>query len=304
MIELIHFSFPLSTPKQASSVPRQPAVGQPLSINSTSPNFMNTAANHANYANHIKPGDYENYGTQGLARVHCVFQTRKGGFSKPPFNDGNIAYTVNDDQTAILTNRKALLGQLNQLKMSAWAEENQVHGDNMVLDAHPTDLASKGQYDADGLTTSQSGLGLMIKTADCQPILLAHSSGKYVAALHVGWRGNRINFIAKAVKQFCEHYHVQPDQLVAVRGPSLSPAKAEFLNFELEWGNDFLPWFNQRAQTMNLWQLTQHQLAQAGLLEGNIYGIDLCTFSQSELFFSYRRDKNFSGRQASFIWIE
>lgn len=236
-----------------------------------------------------------------LSKVHCVFQTRQGGFSKPPFNDGNIAYTVDDDPVAILTNRQALLAQLG---IKAWAEENQVHGDDMVLDAQATALESKGEHDADGLTTSQKGLGLMIKTADCQPLLLAHQSGKYIAALHVGWRGNRINFIGKAIKQFCAHYRIEPSQLLAVRGPSLGPSNAQFLNFDTEWGESFLPWFNQQNKTMDLWQLTRHQLTQAGLLETNIHGIDLCTYAAPDSFFSFRRDKNLSGRQASFIWIE
>lgn len=236
-----------------------------------------------------------------LSRVHCVFQTRQGGFSKRPFNDGNIAYTVNDDPAAILANRQALLAQLG---LKAWAEENQVHGDEMVLDAKATPLESKGEHDADGLTTSEHGLGLMIKTADCQPLLLAHQSGKYIAALHVGWRGNRINFIGKAIKQFCAHYHIEPSQLLAVRGPSLGPEKAQFLNFDAEWGESFLPWFNQQNKTMDLWQLTRHQLTQAGVLEANIHGINLCTYTEQDMFFSFRRNKNLSGRQASFIWIE
>ena len=236
-----------------------------------------------------------------LARVHCVFQTRQGGFSKPPFNDGNIAYTVDDDPAAILANRQALLAQLG---INAWAEENQVHGDDMVLNAQATALESKGQHDADGLTSSQKSLGLMIKTADCQPLLLAHQSGKYIAALHVGWRGNRINFIGKAIKQFCAHYHINPSHLLAVRGPSLGPAKAQFLNFDAEWGENFLPWFNQQNKTMDLWQLTRHQLMQAGLPKANIHSIDLCTYENPDRFFSFRRDKNLSGRQASFIWIE
>lgn len=179
-----------------------------------------------------------------LSRVHCVFQTRQGGFSKRPFNDGNIAYTVNDDPADILANRQALLAQLG---IKAWAEENQVHGDDMVLDAKATP-ESKGEHDADGLTTSEHGLGLMIKTADCQPLLLAHQSGKYIAALHVGWRGNRINFIGKAIKQFCAHYHIEPSQLLKSARAKPWPGKAQFLNFDAEWVKVFCPGLTNKTK--------------------------------------------------------
>ena len=292
-MELIHFSFPAPPALKkgtAGGITAGMAGGTAggITANAASGQTSTLTAAQANCR-------------QGLQRVHCVFQTRQGGFSKHPFNEGNIAYTVNDDPAAVLANRKALLAQLG---INAWAEENQVHGDDMVLDAQATALESKGQHNADGLTSSETGLGLMIKTADCQPILIAHQSGKYIAALHVGWRGNRINFIGKAIKQFCAHYQIEPAHLLAVRGPSLSPSKAQFTNFEAEWGESFLPWFDQENKTMDLWQLTRHQLTKAGLPEANIHGINLCTYTAPDLFFSYRRNKNLSGRQASFIWIE
>jgi copper oxidase (laccase) domain-containing protein len=54
---------------------------------------------------------------------------------------------------------------------------------------------------------------------------------------------------------------------------------------------------------MNLWELTRHQLAEAGLAPERIFGLDLCTKSREEDFFSYRRDKT-TGRQAGIIWIK
>ena len=44
----------------------------------------------------------------GLPQVRCAFQTRQGGFSAPPYNDGNISLTVGDDPEAVIRNRKAL----------------------------------------------------------------------------------------------------------------------------------------------------------------------------------------------------
>lgn len=235
-----------------------------------------------------------------IPHVHCAFQTRIGGKSKGPYKDGNIAYTVDDNPDCVLANRKMLLSELG---LPAWAEENQVHGDDMVFDAEKTDLRSQGGCDADGLTTTRKNLALLIKTADCQPILISDLDGSHIAALHVGWRGNRIGFIESAVARFCAHYNLLPQNLSAVRGPSIGPKHSEFVNFDAEWGEDFLPWFNIKTKLLDLWELTRHQLRQTGILNKNIFSLDLCTFERDDLFFSHRRDKGRSGRQASLIWI-
>jgi len=172
-----------------------------------------------------------------------------------------------------------------------------------VFEPNATDASADPMQEADGMATSRPGLGLLIKTADCQALLLAHASGRHVAALHVGWRGNRVDYPGKGVREFCARYGLNPAELSAVRGPSLGPAAAEFVNFTAEWGPKFLPWFDTGRQTMDLWRLTRHQLEAAGLLPERIFSLDLCTYSLPDILFSYRRDKQ-CGRQGSVIWME
>lgn len=240
----------------------------------------------------------------GVPGVHCAFQTRQGGISDGPWAGGNISYEVGDDPAAVAANRAALAASLN---LSEWVEAKQVHGDVILMDPEPVQLAAalaaSPVAQADGLATARPGVGLVIKTADCQPILLAHESGKYVAALHAGWRGNRIGFPQSGVRAFCERYGFPPNEVLAVRGPSLGPAAAEFVNFGTEWGLDFARWFRKADRTMDLWMLTRHQLAEAGLLPERIFGLDLCTHTLTDDFFSYRRAAT-TGRQASIIWME
>ena len=100
----------------------------------------------------------------------------------------------------------------------------------------------------------------------------------------------------------CERYQTRPEAFFAVRGPSLGPAAAEFVNYDTEWGPDFAAWRDARRQTVDLWRLTRAQLIRAGLREERVFGLDLCTFSLPERFFSYRRDPH-CGRQAALIAI-
>ncbi|MDD4701049.1 MAG: polyphenol oxidase family protein [Desulfovibrio sp.] len=239
----------------------------------------------------------------GLDSVRCIFQTRPGGVCQGEYGGGNISFSVGDDAALVTANREDMQVSLQARGLCQWAELLQVHGDAMDFEPAPVASNATTQKEGDGMATAEPGMGLLIKTADCQPVLLAHKSGKYVAALHAGWRGNRCDFPLSGVVRFCEHYDIKPQDVLAVRGPSLGPAKAEFVNFDKEWGPQYRPWFDENNRTMDLWGLTRHQLVQAGIPARNIFGLDLCTASNNDQFFSYRCARA-SGRQASIIWIK
>lgn len=235
----------------------------------------------------------------GVANVRCAFGTRIGGYSPSPFDHANVSLDVGDDPAKVVANRQAMQRELG---FAHWQELRQVHGVGMVFDPEPGDIAKGPVAEGDGLATATPGQALVIKSADCQPILLAHRSGKYVAALHVGWRGNVQGFPLLGAKAFCERYSLDPADVLAVRGPSLGPSASEFSDFEREFGPDFKDHYDPTTKTVNLWLLTRHQLRKAGLKPGNIFQIDLCTNSLADTFFSYRRREK-TGRQASLIWI-
>jgi len=234
----------------------------------------------------------------GLAGISCAFTTRRGGASLPPFDGANLSFDVGDDPARVAENRRALAAQLG---FDAWSELKQVHGDTLIIEPAPTPLNAAATIEADAQATSAHGQALCIKTADCQPVLLAHQSARFVAALHVGWRGNVMNLPGKAVARLCEHYGCAPRELFAVRGPSLGPACAQFTNFAQEFGEEFLPYFNRKAETMDLWSLTRAQLAGAGLAPERILSLDLCTLSNPADFFSYRAART-TGRMVALIW--
>ncbi|WP_457570790.1 polyphenol oxidase family protein [Desulfovulcanus sp.] len=234
----------------------------------------------------------------GLKNIICVFGTRLGGQSQGPYTANNISLEVGDDPQNVLTNRQKLKQDLG---FNKWIELKQIHGIDIHFDLDEESL-QEIKREGDGLATQKKGTGLIIKTADCQPIFLAHKSGRFIAALHCGWRGNRADFPVIGVQEFCTHYHIPPAEVLAVRGPSLGPCCAEFLDFSQHWPQEFAPYFNPENQCMNLWALTRDQLQKAGIRSENIFSLDLCTKCLQELFFSYRREK-ICGRQANVIFM-
>lgn len=233
----------------------------------------------------------------GIPAIGCAFCGRDP--DNPPYG-GNISFNV-DAETA-RASRGRLLAELARHGMTDWHELGQVHGTDIVIEPEPCDplLPDVPLERADGAMTSRPGLGLAIKTADCQPILFCDRRGRHIMAIHCGWRGNRANLPELAVRQFARKYGLSPREIAAVRGPSLGPENAEFINFGAEWGPEFANWHSQGK--MDLWRLTRDQLMAAGVPEDQIYGLDICTRANSDSWFSYRRDRH-CGRQASLIWI-
>ena len=227
----------------------------------------------------------------GVPGVRCVFSTALAG-------NMSLAASSGPDDLALTATRRASF--MRQCGFARWAEVYQVHGDVIVENNGLETAETAPEVWADGHFTHTPGVALVIKTADCQPLLITRSDGKAIAGLHVGWRGNALNLPASGIARFCKEFACSPKELYMVRGPSLGPGAAEFINFESEWPQDFLPWFNPKSRTMNLWALTRHQLESAGVPPAHIFSLDLCTHTHDSTFFSHRRKH--AGRQASLIW--
>ena len=147
----------------------------------------------------------------GVTGVQCLFTTRK---------EGNLSGSTLTPE--VIANRRNFMKDAG---FSEWAENYQVHGD-LCREAEVGSPGENPLHSADGLFTNLKGRALLIKTADCQAILFAGKDGKAVGAIHAGWRGNRLAFPTTAIVTFCQRYGYEPEDIVAVRGPSLGSGVA------------------------------------------------------------------------------
>lgn len=218
----------------------------------------------------------------GLAKlpgvIHAV-TTRAGGVSRPPFNSLNLGGD-DDDPAAVEENRTLLKKALGLERL---AEGRQVHGVNIA----DVDGRSRPIPATDGVCTDKPGVGLLIKQADCQAVILV-APGKAAANLHVGWRGNVANMPGRGVAFIKERYGLDPGELHAAVSPGLGPCCAEFVNHATELGPKFLS-YQVRPNFFDLVRLTVDQLIAAGVRPDRIQTSGLCTRCGQE-FFSYRRE--------------
>jgi len=169
----------------------------------------------------------------------------------------------------------------------------QVHG-AVVLRAERGGLAGHG----DALSTTRSGLPLVISTADCLPIVLYDARGDRLAAVHAGWRGT-VQAVARAtVAELTAAGSVAADLVVAI-GPSIGPCCYEvdapvIERFEAAFPTARETWFTPKGPgkwMLDLWQANLDQLTAAGVRPERVDLLRLCTGCRPDLFFSYRREK-------------
>ncbi len=212
--------------------------------------------------------------------THCV-TTKAGGVSVGQCEGLNLGH--GHDPPEAVSQNLDLLKQAIGLTRIVWAK--QVHGTKMVaINSDETGPVAE----ADGLATDQPGVGLLIKQADCQAVILAAPERGIIANLHVGWRGNVANMPAAGVRFLQDHYGVEPSELWAAISPSLGPCCAEFVNHATElppeWGL-----YSVRPNHFDLWQVTWDQLNAAGVRPERIEMSGICT-KCSPKFYSYRRE--------------
>ncbi len=106
-----------------------------------------------------------------------------------------------------------------------WANLKQIHSDKIVESNQAVDLANPnaGLIEADAHFTTQPQLGLLIKSADCVPVLIGCASRDKkpaVCAIHAGWRGVNSDIVTKSVRALLERGYAPTRMHVAI-GPHI-----------------------------------------------------------------------------------
>ncbi len=178
---------------------------------------------------------------------------------------------------------------------------DQVHGAHVLVDPRPGGCASTvGQ--ADAVVSTQAGVVLAVRTADCVPVLMSAPGG--VAAVHAGWRGVVAGVLQAAVEALCEATGCAPSDVIAAVGPHASAAHyetgPEVVEAMVRAGvpREKVCFMGPRREHTNLRGAVTHVLEAAGV--GTVEHVSGCTLTDADLH-SHRRDGELAGRQASFI---
>lgn len=268
----------------------------------------------------------------GLGRGRVAFTTRLGGVSEAPFDALNLGVLTDDAVDAVGENRRRLAAALG-LAPERIAFALQVHGADLISQDGPDGWPARSFGDgagrdgippADGQVVTEQGWAGLVFVADCLPVALAGPGG--VAMLHCGWRGLATGIVTAGAEAIGATH--------AAIGPGIGPCCYEVGGEVLSAFSGLGPGIafdGPKSQTppadgpksptgsdksahrrdgvdisarryLDLAEVARRLLAEAGVEEVESAG--LCTRCEEGLFFSHRRDRGVTGRQAGVAWLE
>ncbi|OGO95429.1 MAG: hypothetical protein A3F10_03065 [Coxiella sp. RIFCSPHIGHO2_12_FULL_42_15] len=228
-----------------------------------------------------------------------AFTTTRKMQQTPPrgYEYFNLATHVGDTLAHVQYHRQQLQQELALPEMPTWL--NQVHSNHVIElgnTTHPIEPK------ADASFTKAKNTVCAILTADCLPLLIYDPEQQQVAAVHGGWRGLHAGIIANTLQAL----HTTPSSLFVWLGPAISGE-----NYEV--GDEIYNSFTQQDKQFSLafrkhgnrWRLDLYQIAILQLQQcgvAKIFHEPFCTYRQKDLFYSYRRDGQCTGRMATLIY--
>jgi len=212
--------------------------------------------------------------------VHAI-TTRDGGVSAGRCESLNVSYAVGDAVEHVDENLRRAAEAVGSKREDVFAAY-QVHGRDVTL----VDAATPLRPRCDVLITRSKAKTLMLRFADCTPVLLADPRLKVVALAHAGWRGSAVRAAGAAVAGLVDAFGSHPRDLVAGIGPAVGPCCYTV-------GNDVVTAFADRPDLirdgrLDLWEANRRALADAGVPDEQIEVAGVCTQCESERFFSHR----------------
>jgi polyphenol oxidase len=230
---------------------------------------------------------HHSYGPADLA-----FTDRYGGVSASPYNELNLAISGGDDEADKAENRRLLLADF--APDDVLCDLYQVHGAEVVL---ATPEWSERPH-ADGIVATTPGLTLLVRAADCVPVLLVAPDQGVVGAAHSGRPGLVAGVVPATVARMrdlgagriegwigphvCGRCYEVPEQMRADVAAVVPDSYAE-----TSWG----------TPSVDLGAGVRAQLEE---LDVAVHDVSRCTRESDDLY-SYRRDGERAGRLAAVV---
>lgn len=245
-------------------------------------------------------GDLAYYTFDSLAvfdeLIHGV-TTRHGGVSKGPWGTLNLTKGTGDDPAAVEENLRRTASAFG-FDRTDLVSPNQKH----TTTTQRVSACDRGRIfaDTDALLTGDASVPLLLRYADCTPILLYDPTHRGLAVIHSGWRGTIQAVAAVAVRAMADAFDSRPEDIVAGIGPSIGPCCYEVgdevvaaVQGALPKPEPLLPPGKNGRRHFDLWGANEQWLAAAGVRQIETAG--LCTACHHDEFFSYRARRGRTG---------
>lgn len=222
---------------------------------------------------------------------HCFF-SRKDGVSKGSYNSLNCGLGSDDKRENVLKNLELVSNRIG-CKKEFLITLNQKHSNRVIYLNDKKNL--KNKLIGDALVTNIKNIGISILTADCAPIIFYDPIKKIIGCAHAGWKGALNGIIENTIKKF-EELNSKSKDIIAVIGPCIGKnnyeVKEDFIIKFIEKNEKNKKFFykkNDKQFTFDLRGFINQEIFNLNIK--NIENIEMDTFSQKDLFYSYRRSR-------------
>jgi len=199
--------------------------------------------------------------------------------------------------------RATAQGDLHRLLRRRPLELEQVHGAEVLL-AKREEPLPEPPYLCDASVTDREDLALVVRTADCFPVLLADRRRGVIAAVHAGWQGLLKGVLRRAVEEMEGTFGCRRGEMVVGIGPGI---RACCYRVDEGVGEAFAESFGEEVIELkggglflDLPRAIHLELGRLGIRKEGVAEVPLCTSCHPLLFHSFRRDGT-ELRQMNFI---
>lgn len=237
---------------------------------------------------------------------HALY-TRIGGVSEGAYQNFNLGGTCGDKPEHVRQNHIILFenfGRPYSSRFDVW----QVHGETIHFTDQPRPDNQKHQP-GDGIFTKNPEVTLVMRFADCVPIMIHDPVQKAVGIVHAGWQGTLLEVAAVAIRELVREYGSKQSDLFVGLGPSIcgtcyqigEDVRQKFIN---RWGQKSTDFISQTDDGLylDLWAANEWILRCAGV--ENIENSQICTAENLDEWYSYRKEKGLTGRFAVAIALK
>jgi len=229
--------------------------------------------------------------------THGVF-TRHGGLSPDPWRSLNLGGTVGDDPDKVAENHRRLFFALDRPLTSVF-DVWQVHSADVVVADGPRN--NRPHTKGDIILTDDPKVTLLMRFADCVPILLYDPRRRAIGIAHAGWLGTVRRAAEFAVQAMVQTFQSEPTDILAGLGPSIGPdhyaVGADVIEkLEASIGREASRHIVHRdgKTYLDLWSANQALLQGQGVV--HIETARICTACRVDDWYSHRREGGQTGR--------
>jgi len=187
--------------------------------------------------------------------------------------------------------------QKNKFSFKKIVVLEQIHSTNINFFNSKTNSILEKISDTDGVITKDKETVLIVRNADCLPLIFVEKEEGVIGISHQGWRGSIKRIAQKMVDKMVE-MGAKKEKIIVAFGPAIGACcynidEDRYYQFKEEFDgySDKIFFYRGGKIFLNLSLLNYLQLKEKGLEEKNIDFFPFCTQCDKKRFFSFRRSK-------------